>query len=65
MDTRNFQKLKEVMEPRWQKPVQPGEQWCEAQLHCHDPQLSVPHWGMRVPVGTLKKDPPPMTSDEL
>eukprot|EP00971_Amphidinium_carterae_P328635 6460617-Amphidinium_carterae.1 len=28
--------------------------------HCADPQLSVPHWAMRMPIGKLKKDPPPM-----
>eukprot|EP00971_Amphidinium_carterae_P149559 2965463-Amphidinium_carterae.1 len=65
MDDRNFDRLQEVMEARWQQPVRPGQQWCEAQLHCNNPQLSVPHWGVRVPIGKLNNDPPPMTSDEL
>eukprot|EP00971_Amphidinium_carterae_P332256 6466330-Amphidinium_carterae.2 len=65
MDERNFKKLKEVMRPRWQKPVHPGEQWCAAELHCNDPQLSVVNWGVRVPIGKLENEPPAMTSDEL
>eukprot|EP00971_Amphidinium_carterae_P021386 422019-Amphidinium_carterae.1 len=65
LDQRNFSRLQEVMCPRWQKPVHPGQQWCEAQLHCNDPQLSVVNWAVSVPIGKLDNEPPPMTSDEL
>eukprot|EP00971_Amphidinium_carterae_P029743 585332-Amphidinium_carterae.1 len=65
MDERNFAKLQEVMTPRWQKPVSQGQQWCEAQLHCNDPQLSVVNWAVRVPIGKLENEPPAMTSEEL
>eukprot|EP00971_Amphidinium_carterae_P145754 2888539-Amphidinium_carterae.2 len=65
LDVRNFARLQQVMRPRWQKPVAPGEQWCMAELHCNDPQLSVVNWAVEVPIGKLDMEPPPMTSDEL
>eukprot|EP00971_Amphidinium_carterae_P302957 6019516-Amphidinium_carterae.1 len=65
MDGRNFARLQEVMQPSWERAVRPGAQWCEAELHCSDAQLSVNNWAVQVPIGRLKNDPPPMTSDEL
>eukprot|EP00971_Amphidinium_carterae_P344735 6485309-Amphidinium_carterae.1 len=65
LDQRNFRRLKQVMRPRWEKPVRPGQQWCEAVLHCNDPQLSVVNWAVEVPIGKLDHEPPPMTSEEL
>eukprot|EP00971_Amphidinium_carterae_P127500 2526328-Amphidinium_carterae.1 len=65
MDDRNFRKLSQVLQPHYQKPCQPGAQWYSAEIHCPDPQLSISHYGLKVPIGWLKQEPEALSTGEL